>query len=318
VTLRYNPALHRFSIVLAVAVFLLIVAGALVTSNNAGLAVPDWPTSFGSLYKIPPMVGGVKFEHGHRMLAELIGLLTVIFAIWTQLRDSRKWMKQLGWFAVVLVIIQGIFGGVTVKYKLPWYTSTIHGILAQTFFALTVLFAVFNGRRWMETEPVVTTQKNSFDLRQMSWLTVAVIYMQLFFGAAFRHSATWKFSAASAWVFPFQFHVYGAILATIVLFWVCMRALIAYPQIKPVRGMAIAILALLITQLALGLTSYFMRELGGRDAIAPTMGMIHVTVTHVAVGALLLAHCFMLAVQANRYLAPAGPEPVLDKKVVTA
>lgn len=264
------------------------------------------------------MVGGVKFEHGHRMLAELIGLLTVIFAVWTQLRDSRKWMKQLGWFAVALVIIQGIFGGVTVKYKLPWYTSTIHGILAQTFFALTVLFAVFNGRRWMETEPVVTTQKNSFDLRQMSWLTVAVIYMQLFFGAAFRHSATWKFSAASAWVFPFQFHVYGAVLATIVLFWVCMRALIAYPQIKPVRGMAIAILALLITQLALGLTSYFMRELGGRDAIAPTMGMIHVTVTHVAVGALLLAHCFMLAVQSNRYLAPARPAPVLDKKVVTA
>lgn len=317
-TFCYNPALHRFSIVLAVSVFLLIVAGALVTSNNAGLAVPDWPTSFGSLYKIPPMVGGVKFEHGHRMLAELIGLLTVIFAIWTQLRDSRKWMKQLGWFAVVLVIIQGIFGGVTVKWHLPWYTSTIHGILAQSFFALTVLFTVFNGRRWMETEPTATPQKNSFDLRQLSWLAIGVIYMQLFFGAAFRHSATWKFSAASAWVFPFQFHVYGAILATIVLFWVCMRALTAYPQIKPVRGMAIAILALLIAQLAFGLTSYFMRELGGRDAIAPTAGMIHVTVTHVAVGALLLAHCFMLAVQADRYLAPAGREHVLDKKVVTA
>ena len=227
-------------------------------------------------------------------------------------------MKQLAWFAVALVIIQGVFGGVTVRYRLPWYTSTIHGILAQTFFALTVLFAVFNGRRWMETEPAVITQKNSFDLRQLSWLAVGVIYMQLFFGAAFRHSATWKFSAASAWVFPFHFHVYGAVLATIVLFWVCMRALIAYPGIKPVRGMAIAILALLITQLALGLTSYFMRELGGRDAIAPSMGMIHVTVAHVAVGALLLAHCFMLAVQANRHLAPAGPQPVLDKKVVTA
>lgn len=317
-TFRYNSALHRFSIVLAASVFLLIVAGALVTSNNAGLAVPDWPTSFGSLYKIPPMVGGVKYEHGHRMLAELIGLLTLIFAIWTQLRDPRRWMKQLAWFAVALVIIQGVFGGVTVRYRLPWYTSTIHGILAQTFFALTVLFAVFNGRRWMETEPAVITQKNSFDLRQLSWLAVGVIYMQLFFGAAFRHSATWKFSAASAWVFPFHFHVYGAILATIVLFWVCMRALIAYPGIKPVRGMAIAILALLITQLALGLTSYFMRELGGRDAIAPSMGMIHVTVAHVAVGALLLAHCFMLAVQANRHLAPAGPQPVLDKKVVTA
>jgi cytochrome c oxidase assembly protein subunit 15 len=318
VTFRYNSALHRFSIALAISVFLLIVAGALVTSNNAGLAVPDWPTSFGSLYKIPPMVGGVQYEHGHRMLAELVGLLTVVFAIWTQLRDPRRWMKQLGWFAVVLVIIQGIFGGVTVMGRLPWYASTIHGMLAQTFFALTMLFVVFNGRRWMETEPAVTAQAKSFDLRQLAWLAVAVIYMQLFFGAAFRHTAAWKFSAASQWVFPFQFHVYGAIVATIILFWVCMRALTGYPSIKPVRGMGIAILALLITQLALGLTSYFMRELSGRDTIAPTTGMIHVTVTHVAVGALLLAHCFMLAVQANRHLAPAGPQSVLDKKVVTA
>ena len=79
----YNPGHHRFAVVLAVFVFLLIVAGALVTSNNAGLAVPDWPTSFGSLYKIPPMVGGIKYEHGHRMLAEFIGLLTIVMCVYT-------------------------------------------------------------------------------------------------------------------------------------------------------------------------------------------------------------------------------------------
>src|SRR4030095_8380927 len=126
--------------------------------------------------KIPPMVGGVQYEHGHRMLAELVGLLTVVFAIWTQLRDPRRWMKQLGWFAVVLVIIQGIFGGVTVMGRLPWYASTIHGMLGQAFFALTMLFVVFNGRRCMETEPAVTAQAKSFDLRQLAWLAVAVIY----------------------------------------------------------------------------------------------------------------------------------------------
>lgn len=314
----HNRALHRFSIVLAVSVFLLIVAGALVTSNNAGLAVPDWPTSFGSLYRIPPMVGGVKYEHGHRMLAEFVGLLTVIFAVWTQLRDPRRWMKQLGWFAVALVIVQGIFGGLTVMGRLPWWASTIHGMLAQTFFALAMLFAVFNGRRWTEDSPMGVVQRKAFDLRQLSWLAVGVVYMQLFFGAAFRHTATWKISAASQFVFPFQFHVYGAALAAGLLFALCIRAITVYGGIKPIRGMGIAILALLILQLALGLTSYFMRELAGRDAIAPSMGMIHVTVAHVAVGALLLAHCFMLAAQTNRHLVPMGSRAVINEKAVIA
>src|SRR5207248_8839406 len=111
----YNRAYHRFTLLLASFTFLLIVAGALVTSNDAGLAVPDWPTSFGSFYKIPPMVGGVKYEHGHRMVAQFVGLLTIILAIWTQRRDPRSWMRKLAWFALVLVIIQGVLGGLTVN-----------------------------------------------------------------------------------------------------------------------------------------------------------------------------------------------------------
>ena len=91
----------------ACATFLLIVAGALVTSNDAGLSVPDWPTSFGSLYKLPPMVGGVRFEHSHRMVAEFIGLLTIIVAIWTWRADRRSWVRKLGISAIVAVIAQG-------------------------------------------------------------------------------------------------------------------------------------------------------------------------------------------------------------------
>jgi cytochrome c oxidase assembly protein subunit 15 len=313
---RYNPALHRFTILFAVCVFLLIVAGALVTSNNAGLAVPDWPTSFGSLYKIPPMVGGIKYEHGHRMLAEFAGFLTIVFAVWTQMKDPRPWMKKLGWTALVLVIIQGIFGGLTVKHLLPWYVSTIHGMVAQTFFSLSMLLVIFNGRRWTETIPTPTQQKSGFDLRQLSWLVVAAVYMQLFFGAAFRHSATWKI-ASNDFVFPFKFHVYGAVIATIILFWVAIRAMTGYSEIKPIRGMGIAILALLLIQVSLGITSYFVRVLNGRDVTAPTAAMVAVTVAHVAVGALLLAHCFMLAVQARRYLAPVTAQ-VSSQKVVTA
>lgn len=312
----YHPGLHKFSIVLSVSVFLLIIAGALVTSNNAGLAVPDWPTSFGSLYKIPPMVGGIKYEHSHRMIAEFVGLLTIVFAVWTQRKDPRSWMRKLGWFALVLVIIQGIFGGLTVKKLLPWYVSTIHGMIAQSFFALTMLFVIFTGRRWMESEPVAVLQQKSFDLRQFSWVAVAVVYMQLFFGAAFRHSAQWKMSNNDGFVFPFQLHVYGAALATGVLFALSMRAITRYGAIRPVRGMGIAILALVIIQVSLGITSYFVRVLNGRDVTAPTHTMVAVTVAHVAVGALLLAHCFMLAVQAHRHLTQPSPAPA--REVVTA
>src|SRR5438045_5937619 len=110
-SLEFNPALHRFLIFLAVMTFLLLLAGGLVTSNAAGLSVPDWPTSFGSLYRIPPMIGGVKFEHGHRMIAELVGLLTIVLAIWIQRSDRRRWMHMLGWVALGGVVVQGVLGG---------------------------------------------------------------------------------------------------------------------------------------------------------------------------------------------------------------
>ncbi|MGH9570708.1 MAG: COX15/CtaA family protein, partial [Candidatus Angelobacter sp.] len=128
----YNPAYHRFTVVVAALAFLLLIAGGLVTSNNAGLSVPDWPTSFGSLYRMPRMVGGVKFEHGHRMLAELIGLLTIIVAAWTWRVDKRRWMRGLTIGAVAGVIFQGVLGGLTVLNYLPPAISTAHAVVGQT------------------------------------------------------------------------------------------------------------------------------------------------------------------------------------------
>src|SRR5436305_15293511 len=110
----YNTALHRFTKLLAWLTFLLIAAGALVTSNDAGLAVPDWPTSFGSLWRIPHLVGGVKLEHGHRMLAELVGLLTIALAIWRWRPDPRRRMKWLGVASLGTVIEPGSLDGLAV------------------------------------------------------------------------------------------------------------------------------------------------------------------------------------------------------------
>ena len=111
----YNPALHRFAVFIACATFVLIVAGALVTSNDAGLSVPDWPTSYGSYYKLPPWTGGIIYEHSHRMIAEATGALTVTITVWTFLADRRRWMKALAIGALGTIIVQGILGGIDRK-----------------------------------------------------------------------------------------------------------------------------------------------------------------------------------------------------------
>ena len=126
-----------------------------MTSNDAGLSVPDWPTSFGSLYKIPKLVGGVKFEHTHRMIAQGAGLLTIILAVWLWRSEKRRWMRILGFAAVGTVIAQGILGGITVLYYLPPAVSSAHAALAQTFFCLAVAVAMFTGKRWVEEQPKV-------------------------------------------------------------------------------------------------------------------------------------------------------------------
>ena len=128
----YNRGHHRLAVILACWTFFLIIAGALVTSNDAGLSVPDWPTSFGSWYKIPKLVGGVKFEHTHRMIAQVAGLLTVILAVWTWRTEKRRWMRFLGVAAVGTVIAQGVLGGLTVLFFLPPPISSAHAALAQT------------------------------------------------------------------------------------------------------------------------------------------------------------------------------------------
>jgi cytochrome c oxidase assembly protein subunit 15 len=291
----YNSAHHKFTIFFAACVFLLIVAGALVTSNDAGLAVPDWPTSFGSFVKIPPMVGGVKYEHGHRMIAQFVGLLTIVFAIWTQRKDPRPWMRKLGWFALSLVVFQGILGGITVLMMLPWYVSSAHALFAQTFFSLVVLFTVFTSRRWIQHQPEPVIDDGNISLRALSVAAIITVYAQLFMGAAFRHNGM-----------HFLPHIIGAGFTTIILLWASIRA-ISFTSIKPIRGAGIAILALLFLQLALGFGAYLTRVEWGKDAVQPMPSMVATTVAHVAIGAVLLAHCFMLTVQSFRN---TGTEPI--------
>jgi cytochrome c oxidase assembly protein subunit 15 len=157
--------------------FLLIVAGGLVTSNNAGLAVPDWPTSFGHLFKIPKMIGGVKFEHTHRMIAEFVGLLTIIVAIWTWRVDKRRWMRGLTIGAVLGVIFQGILGGLTVLNFLPPAISTAHATVGQTMFCMLAVIAVFTSRSWLDEPAEKITRKDARPLLRHCWMLIGFLYL---------------------------------------------------------------------------------------------------------------------------------------------
>ena len=293
----YNRGHHRLALILACWTFLLIIAGALVTSNDAGLSVPDWPTSFGSWYKIPQLVGGVRFEHTHRMIAQGAGLLTIVLAVWTWRVEKRRWLRVLGFAALGTVIAQGVLGGLTVLFFLPPPISSAHAALAQTFFCIAVAMALFTGKKWVEEQPRVEFDRRRPSLFTLTLLSIFVLYIQLLLGALFRHHGL------SWWP-----HVVHAVVVSFVLAWTAVRALTVYPQIEAVRRPAIMMLSLVIAQLCLGFTAFLTRVAWGRDAVQPELPMVVSTVTHVAVGALLLASTVILSIQVWRHVPVAFEE----------
>ena len=286
----YNGAHHRFAVFVALCTFLLIMAGATVTSNDAGLSVPDWPTSFGSLYRIPPMVNGVQFEHGHRMIAQFIGLLTIVLAVWTQRVDRRPWMRALGWAALATVIAQGILGGITVLFYLPPAVSTAHAALGQTFFCIAISMALFTGRNWVREAPVLIAQNDRPRLTTLSVLAVCSVYVQLILGAGFRHSGMK--------LLP---HLVSAVAVTAILLCTSVCVLSRYARTPQLRQPAVVLLVLLFVQLSLGFGAYLTRVEWAKGATEIALSTVLTTVAHVAVGALLLATTVILAIQARRH-----------------
>ena len=148
----YHPALCWFIVATAVATFLLLGLGGLVTSHEAGMSVPDWPNTYGyNMFAFPvsKWIGGIFYEHTHRLLASGVGLLTAILALWLWCRDARRWMRWLGVLAFALVALQGVLGGLRVTLAMD-QLGIVHGALAQSFFVLICALALFTSRSWME------------------------------------------------------------------------------------------------------------------------------------------------------------------------
>jgi len=187
--LKSNPWLYRFAVLTAAATFLLLGAGGLVTSHEAGMSVPDWPNSYGYnmfAFPISKWTGGIFYEHTHRLWASAVGLMTTILAVWLWLKDSRKWMKWLGVIAFLLVFAQGVLGGLRVTMKMD-SLGVFHGVIAQTFFVLTCAIALFTSHFWIE----LAAKQKSFSvprgLRSHVLFVTILIFLQLILGATMRH-----------------------------------------------------------------------------------------------------------------------------------
>jgi heme a synthase len=280
------PYLHRFSLIWTLATLFLVVAGGLVVSHEAGLSVPDWPLSYGKV--MPPMEGGVFYEHGHRMVATTVGFLTIILAVWIQRTDKRVWLKRLGWAALGIVILQGVLGGLTVLYLLPKAISISHACLAQLFFSLTVAISIFTSPSWKNAHDSV--EDSGFpSMRSMAIAAPLVVLAQVALGAAFRHKAMG--------IVP---HLAGALVVTLLVLYFVAVVLTQYSQVSLMRKMALALTWTTLAQVVLGIAAYLTRlsVLGNQ----PASVMVGFTVAHVATGALTLAFTIALAILTLRFV----------------
>ena len=294
-----SKGLNRFAILVACATFFLIIAGALVTSHDAGLATEDWPLSNGHFF--PEMVGNLFWEHGHRMVATTVGMLTIVLMIYILVKEKRSWVRKLGVYALLAVIAQGLLGGLTVKMLLPISVSTAHATLAQLFFCITVSLAVFTSRSWIEARPLPDAEireRENVPLRYLCTAALITIFVQLIIGATLRHSATWDQHLPTQLILA---HVGGAFIVTLALGSAAVNVLRRYKGVGFLTRPATLALVLLGVQLLLGLAAYLTRLASPNDP-QPLNPMITITVAHVACGALVFVTTIVLTLRTYRVL----------------
>ena len=302
-----NRGLHRLSIVLAAMTLMLLVAGALVTSNGAGDSVPDWPLSFGRwVINSNYFVANVRYEYSHRVIAFLVGTTTLALTIRAWIVAASPLIRKLTLFAFAGVVTQALIGGARVSF--PAYKPLIaipHALVAQSFFALIVALVAFTSDRWREPRPLNEDGRTS-PARHLAILTVGAVLAQSTLGAGFRHGA---FGVAP--------HIAGAVAVSLAAVWTVVVILRGYGRDAYLRRPALALLALLSCQVILGLLTYAARLLSYNDP-QPLEPMITLTVAHVIVGALTLASAVVLALRCPRALTLVGESEEPSRLLIPA
>ena len=315
----YNLGLAAFAKLTALFTLVLIGAGALITGNKAALSDPTWPKFAGSwLPRAETWVGGLRYEDTHRVIAATTGMLTLILAIWMQLRESRPFLRKLGWSAVLLVVAQALFGGLIIhSYRAPW-VSMVHACLAQAFFLLTLSIAVLTSRSWMPASGSAAQLSVQRPGNRSMVLTVkivaAIVYFQLIMGAGVRHSDV----PEAPFIWHLLSHILGGILVVVAIGWVIARVQGEYRDVAPLRRFSTAAGLLLILQVSMGIWSIW----ANRARLEPQMPSMHhilISTTHVVTGAIILALTLYIALRASQILdvAPRSVVATTDSSGAT-
>lgn len=309
------------------AAFLLLMAGGLVTGFDEGLAVVDWPNTEGYnmfLYPLARMTGGVYLEHAHRLLGTLVGLTTLVLTLHVQLSEMRRGLKGLAWLALLLVIIQGVLGGLRVTGRLTLSTqpadtdpsiilAIVHGVLGQIVFATLVGVAVCRGRTWSAAAAPVPARGAGTD-RGLGIALIVMLIVQLVLGALVRHF-TWALGTARYGLeisperlakigqHTLMTHITFAVIVAVCAVAAGVRAWGLYGGVPRLRGLGRQLLMLTLVQLVLGIAALIVT---GDDAAdrRPLPLDVAVTTAHQVVGAALLGWSVMLVLWNYRLLAP--------------
>jgi heme a synthase len=302
---------HLFAALVAAATALLIFAGGLVTSTGSGLSVPDWPTTYGWFmftFPLDKMVGGIRYEHTHRLIASTVGMLISILAVWLWRSEPRRWVRRIGYLAVATVIAQGILGGITVLWFLPAPVSIAHAGLAQLVFCLTVAIALATSAGWKRGYSVPADDST---LRRLTVATTALTYGQILVGATMRHTGAglaipdfplvFGGVVPPYWSAPIAIH-YAHRLCAVVLTTLALAAaghVFAHHRARPelLRPASLLVLVVMV-QVTLGALTVLSRKQYLLNSL------------HVLVGALVLVTSLVLTLRAHRSRFSSGVEPV--------
>ncbi len=296
--------LHRYAKLVAASTILLIAAGGMVTSTGSGLSVPDWPNTYGwFMFSFPASkwVGGILYEHSHRLIASTVGFLTIILAVWTWRVDPRPWVRTLGFAALGAVILQGLLGGMTVLLKLPPAVSIGHAGLAQLFFCITLSLAVFTSASWRSRAALDVPPADDRSLRRLAAATTLLVYVQILLGATMRHTnaglAIPTFPLAFGHVLPPAWtsaiaihfaHRVGALLVTAAIFATTVYVRVHHASRRELVRPAMLLVVLVAAQIMLGGFVVW-------SALQPTVNTIHVVN-----GALVLGTSLVLTLRSYR------------------
>ena len=313
--------MRHFSVLVAASTLILILAGGLVTSTGSGLAVPDWPNTYGWFmftFPLDKMVGGIFYEHGHRLIASTVGFLILVQAVWLWRREPRAWVTRLGFIALGAVIVQGILGGITVLWFLPDPVSISHAGLAQIVLCLTVAIALVTSRGWLESYAhrggVAPDDRT---LQKIAIATTALIYTQIIIGATMRHTNSglaipdfpWAFGQLvppewNAKIAIHYAHRAGALVVSIMILATTLHVFAHERSRRELVGPSVLLLVLLAVQVMLGAFVIW----SGKQFVINSL--------HVMTGASVLATSLVLTLRAHRARFAASQDAAYEDAVV--